>query len=497
MNFKTDFTKLLLTGFFIIAMRLVAFANTAADGYDIKIKLNDYAKDTLLLGYQLGNQSYIRDTAVLDKSSGFFTFKGKEKLKAGIYLVVMLPDNNYFQVMINDNEQNFAIETTTQDPYTKAKLKDTKDNDLFFGYMNYLAEKRKDAEAANALRAKDSIASSKKLTALDLEVKAYQANLLKNQANSVTALLIKTAMEVEGPKFDDIKDKEQRDIAMYYYYKQHWFDNFDMANPALLRSPVLFQRVDYYIEKLTPQHPDSILQSLDRIFELTKPAKETFQFYFVHYLNQYAKSKLVGFDAVYVNMAKKYIDTGLTDAFIEKENKEKILTNAAKLYPILIGKVAPDINVFMQDSTFNEKTIKRINLHSVKSKYTILFFYAPDCGHCQKQSPDLVAFFKKAKEKNMDLKVFATCTYVNTDKMPECLKYIKEKGFGDFINTMDPYMISRYKTLYNVETTPQIFVLDENKVIRSKSIEAKQLEDVMDFIIGEDNEKLKKETKSK
>jgi thiol-disulfide isomerase/thioredoxin len=497
MNFKTDFTKLFLTGFFIIALRLVAFANTTADGYEIKVKLSDYAKDTLLLGYQLGNQSYIRDTAVLDKTSGFFTFKGKEKLKAGIYLVVMLPDNNYFQVMINEAEQNFTLVTTTQEPYAKAKLKDTKDNDLFFGYMNYLAEKRKEAEAANALKAKDSIAASKKLIALDQEVKSYQNDLVKKQAGSVTAMLIKTAMEVDGPKFEEVQDKEQRDVAMYYYYKQHWFDNFDMANPAMLRSPVLFQRIDYYIEKLTPQHPDSILQSLDRVFELTKPSNETFQFYFVHYLNQYAKSKLVGFDAVYVNLAKKYIDTGITDAFIEKENKEKILTNAAKLYPILIGKVAPNINVFMQDSTFIENKVKRINLHEVKSKYTILFFYAPDCGHCQKQSPDLVEFLKKAKGKGMDVKVFATCTYVNTDKMPECVKYIKEKGFGDFINTMDPYLISRYKTLYNVETTPQIFVLDENKVIRSKSIEAKQLEDVMDFIINEDNEKLKKATKGK
>ena len=497
MNLKTDFSKLLLTGFFIIAIRLFAFAHNTSDsnGYEIKIKLNDFTKDTIFLGYQLGDQSYIRDTAVLDKATGFFTFKGKEKLKPGIYLVVTPPDNSYFQIMIPENEQQFTLVTSTKEPYQQAKLKNSADNDLFFGYMNYLAEKRKEAEAANALKARDSIGALKKLTILDKEVKEYQHNLITKHANSVTAMLIKTAIEVDGPKFDEIKDKDQRELALYYYYKQHWFDNFDMANPALLRSPVLFQRVDYYIEKLTPQHPDSIMQSLDRIFDLMKPSNETFQFYFVHYLNIYAKSKLVGFDAVYVNMAKKYIETGLTDGFIEKDNKEKILSNANKLFPILIGKKAPNINVFLQDTAFDANNVKRTSIYDVKSKYTILFFYAPDCGHCQKQSPDLVEFLKKAKAKNIDVKVFATCTYVNSEKMPECVKYMKEKGFGDFINTMDPYLISRYKTLYNVETTPQIFVLDENKIIRSKSIEAKQLDDVMDFIINEDNEKVKKEVK--
>jgi peroxiredoxin len=155
----------------------------------------------------------------------------------------------------------------------------------------------------------------------------------------------------------------------------------------------------------------------------------------------------------------------------------------------LIGKVAPNITVFIQDSVYNEKFNKRISLHDVKAKYTILFFYSPDCGHCQKQSPDLVAFLKKAKERKLDVKIFATCTYKKEEQMPECVKYIQEKGFGDFINTMDPHLISRYYSLYNVETTPQLFILDENKVIRSKNIDTKQLEDVMDYLIQEDAKK--------
>ncbi len=486
---KSDLTKLLLTGVFIVLMRTFAVANHVADSsYHIKIQLSDYANDTLYLGYQLGNQTYIRDTSVIDKATKTFNFKGDKRLSAGVYLLVMKPDNNYFQIMVPENEQKFTISTNTQDPYAQGKVKDSKDNTLFFDYMKFLSDKRKEAEAANVLKATDSIGAVKKLELLDKDVKAYQQNLITKYPTTISGILIKTAAEIENPKFDNLKTKEERDVAVYYYFKQHWFDNYDLGNPALLRTPVLFQRVDYYIEKMTPQHPDSICISLDRILTLAKPSKETFQFYFIHYLNQYAKSKLVGYDAIYVHLSKNYIEKGMCDEFLEKDNREKIVTNANKLAPILIGTRAPEIKVFKEDST-------RISLSDVKAKYTVLFFFAPDCGHCQKQSPDLVAFLKKVKEKKLDVKVLAVCTYVGTEKMPECWKYVKEKGFGDFINTVDPFLTSRYKTLYNVETTPQLFILDENKIIRSKSIEAKQLEEVLDFIIAEDNDKIKKEVK--
>jgi hypothetical protein len=91
---KKSISKLWLTGLFIAFSLIISSAKPLGEGYEIKVKLPDYGKDTLFLGYQLGDQNsiYIRDTAILDKSSGFFTFKGAEKLQPGIYLVAMPPD---------------------------------------------------------------------------------------------------------------------------------------------------------------------------------------------------------------------------------------------------------------------------------------------------------------------------------------------------------------------------------------------------------------------
>jgi peroxiredoxin len=474
---KNDLLKLFLTGLTIFTLHNTILARSNNhEGYDIKVKLTDYTSDTLYMGYQMGGQTYLNDTALLDKKTGFFNFKKDKNLTSGVYLIVVAAKDNYFQIMVNDKEQHFTLTTSTAIPYNEGTFQGSKDNDLFYNYMKFLSAKRKDAEAAGALKERDSIAAMKKFELLDKEVKAYQWDLVKKNPTTVSAILIKSAIEIDMPKFDDIKDAEKKQLAQYYYYKEHYFDNFELGNPSLLRTPVLQQRVDYYIDKLTPQHPDSVTESIYLILDAMKPAKETFQYYFVQFLNRYAKSNLVGFDAIYVHLAKKYIATGMTDEFIEKENKEKILQNATKLDPILIGKKAPEIKTFKEDNTM-------VSLYDIKAKYTVLFFFAPDCGHCQKQSPALVEFYKKVKERNWDVKVAAVCTYIGPDKMAECWKYVKEKGFDDFINTIDPYMISHYKTLYNVETTPQVFVLDENKIIRSKSIEAKQLEEVIEYLM--------------
>ena len=422
----------------------------------------------------------------MDKKTGIYTFKGEKKLEPGIYIIVMRPDNSFFQIVINEEEQIFSVDTDAKEFYANAKTKNSNDNRIFTDYMNYLSDKRKQAEELSKLRKTDSLGMVKKLASLDEEVKAHQQDLTKKYPKSVTVLLMRAATEVEMPKFEGL-DKDKKALAEYYFYKQHYFDNYDMANPAILRTPVLYPRLNNYIEKMTPQHPDSIIESLERVFAILKQNKPAFQFYFIEYLNKYIKSNVVGYDAIHVYLTKKYIESGYCDDFIAKDNKDKLVENANHLFPILIGKIAPNIRTFQMDST-------PITLHSIKAKYTVLFFFAPDCSHCQKQSPFLVDFFKKVKENKWDIKVVTVCTYTGTDKMPECWKYAKEKGFGDFINTIDPYMISRYKSLYNVVTTPQLFILDENKIIRSKSVATEQLTEVFDFIMKEDAEKIKKES---
>ncbi len=62
-----------------------------------------------------------------------------------------------------------------------------------------------------------------------------------------------------------------------------------------------------------------------------------------------------------------------------------------------------------------------------------------------------------------------------------------------WVNTCDQYLLSRYKTIYDVRTTPQIYVLDENKKILVKKIAGEDLKPVMEEIFKNDEQKVKSE----
>jgi thiol-disulfide isomerase/thioredoxin len=455
---------------------LVARAN---EGYEIKIKMTDFKSDTLFLGYPMGAQQFLLDTALRDAGTGFHTFKGRKKLRAGVYLIVRAPDYQYFQIMIGDENQHFSLVASAANPYKTGVITGSKENSSFYKYMDFIGDLGKEATALQNEMKMDSTkkaANIAKLTTFDKMVKERQLTLIKDHPGSAVSALFKSQVEIDLPEFNDIVDEKEKQNARYIYYKTHYFDNFEMGNDALLRTPVLEPRIKYYLDKLTPPEPDSICIALDKILGMLKPAKESFQYYYVQFLNDYAKNQIVGYDAIYVHLAKKYIESGQVDSFIDEEQRVKILANANKLFPILIGKKAPNLTMFLQDSS-------KTSLYDVQSKYTILYFWDPDCSHCKKSAPFVVDFYKKFKTRGV--KMFCVCQKL-PNEIGKCWDAIKERNMGDWINVIDPYQMSRSRTLYNLEVFPKIFILDENKNIISKDIGAEKLEEIMERFMKEE-----------
>jgi peroxiredoxin len=451
-------------------------------GYAIQISIKDYDKDTLYLAYYMGDKMYIKDTALLNKSSKTFTFKGEKSLASGLYFLVLEGSVQHLNFIVSEAEtQQFSLITERDEPLKKIKLKNSPDNDIFFEYMNFIGSKTKEAETIK--QEKDSVLRQNKFISLEKEVKNKQWGIIKKHEKKGFSKFIKSTIDVEAPQYLEEKDVQKKQFGQYYYIKEHYFDNTDLHHEFLLRTPTLFPKIDAYVEKLTPNHPDSIYQSLDFIFKKMTPKSEMFQFYFLHYFNKFATSNLVGYDAIATHLTREYIEKGLCDDFLSEQNRLKLIDNARRNYPVLIGKKAPNLKVF----DFNQKPI---NLHDVKAKYTILYYYSITCGSCAKQSPKLAAFIKKMKAQNQDVKVI-TIGSDREEDMTKFKKYIEEKGLNDCINTIDA--INSFRVNFDGGITPKIYVLDENKVIRFKNIAADQLEEVYDFMIKEEKEKLKKE----
>lgn len=476
---KRTFATLL----FSTCLSLLAFATPP--GYKIRVKLDNYNQQELILGWHYGEKQYVKDTVTVG-ADGWFTFQADTLLPCGVYLLVLKPDNNFIQVLINDTEQNITVTGDAKDAVSTLKFKGSADNDLFYNYLRYLNAQRPESDTLRAqlARAKgnkaDSTRIAQQIMGIDKKVRKYQTDLIAKHPGTVSAKIIKGSLEPEIPEYTGDEKTVQRN--KYYWARGHYFDNIDLADPCLLHSPILFSKVDYYVNKMIPQHPDSINIALDYILGKMKSSPENYKYFLIHFLNYYAKSTFVGMDACYVHLAKNYYCTNQAP-WMQTEDLEKICDNAARLEPILIGKIAPNITV-------KDRNNQPMSLWDVDADYTVLFFWDPECSHCKKAAPFMVEFANKFKDRGV--KIFAVCTAVS-DKGPECWKSAEEKGFSDilFLNTYDPYIQSRYKTLYDVKSTPQIFILDRKHEILMKRIGAEQLPEVMEEVMRFQEEKKK------
>ncbi|HJW30972.1 MAG TPA: hypothetical protein VJ508_17200, partial [Saprospiraceae bacterium] len=97
-----------------------------------------------------------------------------------------------------------------------------------------------------------------------------------------------------------------------------------------------------------------------------------------------------------------------------------------------------------------------------------------------KAIPFVIDFYNTYKDKGVQ--VLAVCTKTGDD-ISECWNAIKDRGMDIWVNAADQYLRSRYKSIYDVKTTPQIFILDKDKKILVKKIGGEDLKPVMDELL--------------
>lgn len=463
---------------FCIGVLCSSLSLSAATPYDLKIKVKGIKDSTCFLVYYFGDKQYSFDTAKADKN-GLLEFKGKKAADPGMYMVVM-NKRKLFDFLLVEPNQHFSLETDTTDYNGHMEVNGSAENKLFFEYLNWLSAKQKDAEHLhNRYKViketnKDSAKIIEdKLKGLDGEVKAYMNDFMKKHPVSFTSKFLKATLDVEVPEAPILSNGRKDSTFAYHYYKAHFFDNLDLADERLLRTPIYFPKVKQYLENMTLQIPDSLCKEGDYLIAKAKSNKETFKFLVWYMTVNYETSKVMGFDAIFVHEALTYYKSKQAYWVDEKQNK-KIVERATQLDSILIGKIAP--NLIMQDTLVGlTPDFNTYSLLSIKSKYTIVYFWDPDCGHCQKETPKLVEFYKKIQSKHQ-VQVYAVgCV----SELEPWRKYIREKKLP-WINVVDAFNKNHYKHIYDIYSTPVIYILDEHKKIIAKRIETEQIEDFLD-----------------
>lgn len=464
-----------LFAFFWVSSTSAQKNSSALKNYNVKIQVHGLKDSTVYLANYYGDKQYIQDTAKAD-GQGKFSFSGKELPGGGIYLVV-LPGKKYFEFIFV--EPSFSLETDTADYVKNMKVKGSEENKLFFEYLKFISQKQKETQPLRAAyerlkdnkEKKDSIAIIReRLTAIDKEVKDYKLNFMKNHSSRFLAKIFKASQEPEIPEAPKLPNGKIDSTFAFRYYKAHFLDSVDFSDDRLLRTPVLHGKIEQYIKKLTVQVPDSINAAADYLVSKARANKEVFK-YVVHYItNTYETSGIMGMDAVFVHMAEKYY-TYDQAYWVDSTNIYKIGARAKTLKPLLIGKKAPAL--VLKD----DKDVYR-SLYDVKAKYTILLFWDPDCGHCKKVMPKVQELYHKVKSKGVE--VYAVCTEVEKEKW---LKYIEENKL-DWINVADTELQNHFRAVYDITSTPQLYLLDQNKIIKAKKLDIEQLGDYLEKLLS-------------
>jgi thiol-disulfide isomerase/thioredoxin len=487
MNQLKKITLLLLIG--ILTQSFSAFSQ----GYEIKVKISTLKDSTLILGHFFAKAGafFADDTVKLDKT-GTGVFKDKKILPKGLY-IILLPSKKYFDFAMG-TDQVFSIEADTSDLAKKIKFTGSQENTVMYDYRNFITERSTIAQklyerkrsATDKVKA-DSI--TKAIDNMNKEVMAYIANMKKANPDLFFVKFIKSIEEIDVPDFPrDANGKVLDSLFQAKYYRAHYFDNFNIADPDLIRTPLYEPKLTTYIEKVVPPMPDTLNMEIDKILEKVKENKELFQYILGTFYNKFGSSQIMGHDGVFVHVAEQWYLPYAT--WSDSTFKANLKKDIAKLKPNLLGNTAPNL-MLIQVPTDHFKVAQidtalksnpnvgaYFRTNDIPAKFTILAFWEADCGHCKKAIPELYEVYNRIKDKGVQ--VIAMHMIASIEGKRKWIDFVNEHQLYDWINAWSPASYE-YKDLYNVYSTPVIYVLDQNKKIIAKRLSPDQIEEVINF----------------
>ncbi|MEO7991087.1 MAG: thioredoxin-like domain-containing protein [Chryseolinea sp.] len=452
---------------------LIATTSFAQQGYNIKFKVLGLKDTTVYLAHYYGESNHLKDTAKVN-SKGEFQFDGRKSLGQGVYMLVL--NSTWVMEFVVGQTQHFSFDTKSEDYIKNMKVTGDLDNKLFFEDMVLNVERHKEAEPFIKVIKDSTLAEDKKKDAragfekINNKVMMYRKEIIAKYPTTVTARIFKASQPIIIPDLPKKADGSIDSTFQLRWYREHFFDNFDLADDALIRmpKPIYADKINEYLDKLFAPQADSVTKAINRIVELAKKNQETYKYAAWICLLKYQQPEIMGLDEVYVNVYDKYYGSGAMDFWVNDKLKKNLKDYADRLRKSLVGKTGA--NLIMQDSN-----LKPRSMYDIKSKYTILFIFDPDCGHCRKETPVLVDFYNKNKTK-LDLEVYA----VNTDSsMTQMKNYIKEmKMTWITVNAHRTY-VGDYRDLYDAIMTPSLYILDRKHKIIAKKIPTEKIEDFL------------------
>lgn len=476
---------------------------------NLKFTIKNQKDTTVHLIKYFGTKKFYADTGEL--KNGVVEFEG-EKQASGI-LGLLMPGQKYFEFIYNNED----IEFTTEGPDYLGNLTIEKsdENNVFIPYIKFIGSQKSKMGQLGKQRAKLDVDSEEykilttQINDINEAVVAYQQNIINNHADKLVSKIVKMSTEVPIPDAPvdsngDIIDSNFR----FTYYRDHFWDNVDLTNDALVNNPIFHNKLEYFFgQNMMIQHWDTVTKFAFKFCDGLNPKSKMFEYSVGWITSSFGKSKIMGMDKVYLEMLNRYYCTdnleGNSPAFWVGEDKfEDLCDNLKNKLRLTIG--SKPFNLYLKDTSDQVW----VDFYSLNSDYTILYFWDPECGHCKKTTPKLETLYKE-KFKARNIEIFSVgkaigddfekwkkfirenkLTFINaaiTDRLYTDAKEAPEKfvplypGEPNKPTTLESL---NYQNTYDIFSTPKVFLLDKDKKIIAKSISISQLEEMLDRLQG-------------
>lgn len=493
--------------FLAIALFISAFSATAQSGYQITINLKNCPDTLAYLTFYQFDKTLIKDTCRTIKD-GKIVFTGKNKLEKGIYSLVSQKKAIYFDFFIDDTTQKLELSSVASPNIGKElKALNSPLENEFFHYIQFLNQQSTDYMAYKTSKPiankKDTLALREKEKEFEKAINDFESNFVLKHQGSYIADVVNLKREKMLKDVPKASNGRPDSIKVFNYYKKHYWDNVDFADDGTIRNPFFHTKVKKYFESVIVTNPDSIAVEIDKMMGKTKPGTLMNRILLSHFTYTYETSKIMGFDKIFVHMSDTYFKTGKANGVYEDPDVvQKITRRADKLRPLLVGSRAQDLfmikaedfdkmkamgfenaknseemtNVYYKNADAVAKMF--VKLSDVKAEYTVVVFWDVDCGHCQKEIPKLLEAYNEMVKEKMDVKVYSVYMQHEGEKY---LKYIADNKLP-FINVYDGAHYNNAIEKYDVYSTPVIYILDQNKVIQAKRIDADQVKPMIKIL---------------
>ena len=196
----------------------------------------------------------------------------------------------------------------------------------------------------------------------------------------------------------------------------------------------------------------------------------------------------MGLDVVFLHLFEKYYVTNQVD-WLEKKDRDLVFNRAYSLYGNIIGEPAAELNLL-------DTLDRKINLYSIKSPYTLVVFWDPDCGHCREQVPKVDSLYR-LRWKKQGVKIVGVLSDVSAadetkskEAKTKWIDYIRQQQLKDWVHmyqtvqmrlTEQAKQVPGFKQAYDVFQTPTIYLLDEQKRIVAKKINPEQVDEFLQY----------------